>query len=85
MGGEPFTWPAGCYVNAPELGFKNVFMAMPTVIDKTGVHYTTPEGTATELADLKASYEHLCKMRDEIVSLGIVPAIQDWKTENPNL
>ena len=60
-------------------------MAMPTVIDAEGVHYTAPEGTATEMADLKASYEHLCKMRDEIVSLGIVPAIEDWKKENPNL
>ena len=85
MGGEPFTWPAGCYVNTPELGFKNVFMAMPTVIDKTGVHYTTPEGTATELADLKASYEHLCKMRDEIVTLGIVPAVEEWTKVNANL
>ena len=36
MGGEPFKWPAGCYVNA--YGFKNVMMAMPTVIDKDGVH-----------------------------------------------
>ena len=85
MGGQEFRWPAGCYVNAPELGFTNVMMAMPTVIDKDGVRYTAPEGTAQEMADLKASYEHLCKMRDEIVSLGIVPAIQDWKTENPNL
>src|SRR5574344_2555058 len=24
MGGEPFTWPAGCYVNSEELGYKNV-------------------------------------------------------------
>ena len=85
MGGEPFHWPAGCYVNAPELGFCNVMMAMPTVIDATGVHYTAPEGTPAEMADLKASYDHLCKMRDEIVSLGIVPPVADWTKENPNL
>ena len=85
MGGEPFRWPAGCYVNAPELGFANVFRAMPTVIDATGVHYTAPEGTPAEMADLRASYEHLCKMRQEIIDLGIVPAIADWKKENPNL
>ena len=60
-------------------------MAMPTVIDADGVHYSAPKGTAAEMADLKASYEHLCKMRDEIVSLGIVPAVADWKKENPNL
>ena len=85
MGGAKFTWPAGCYVNAPELGYQNVMMAMPTVIDAEGVHYTAPKGTAAEMADLQASYEHLCKMRDEIVSLGIVPPVADWKKENPNL
>jgi len=83
MGGETFTWPAGTYVNNEK--FQNVMMAMPTVIDATGVHYTNPEGTAEELADLQASYEHLCKMRDEIISLGIIPAVADWKKANPNL
>ncbi len=83
MGGDKFTWPAGTYVN--EGKYKNVMMAMPTVIDATGVHYTMPDGTPEEIAALDASYEHLCKMRDEIVSLGIVPAVSDWKKENPNL
>ena len=64
MGGDKFTWPAGCYVNCDACGYKNVMMAMPTVIDATGVHFTKPEGTAQEMADLQASYEHLCKMRD---------------------
>lgn len=85
MGGEVFHWPAGCYVDEPQMGLRNVFMAMPTVIDKDGVHYTAPEGTATEMADLKLSYEHLCKMRDEIVTLGIVPPVAEWHKENPNL
>lgn len=83
MGGEPFTWPAGCYVNA--FGFKNVMMAMPSVIDKDGVHFTAPEGTAEEMAALQASYEHLQKMRDEIISLGIIPAVDEWGKDNPNL
>ena len=83
MGGEPFTWPAGTYVNNAK--YQHVFMAMPTVIDKNGVHFTEPEGTPEEMAALDASYAHLCKMRDEIISLGIVPAIEDWAKENPNL
>ena len=83
MGGEKFTWPAGCYVNNAQ--FQNVMMAMPSVIDASGVHFTDPQGTATEMADLQASYEHLCKMRDEIISLGIIPAVEDWKKCNPNL
>ena len=85
MGGEKFTLPAGCYVNDDKLGFKNVMMAMPTTIDATGVHFVEPKGTADELASLKASYEHLCKMRDEIVGLGIVPPVNQWKEMNPNL
>ncbi|MCQ2140598.1 MAG: malate dehydrogenase [Bacteroidales bacterium] len=85
MGGTPFTWPAGCYVNCDKCGYKNVMMAMPTTIDATGVHFTAPQGTEQEMKDLQASYEHLCKMRDEIVALGIVPAVEDWTKENPNL
>ena len=85
MGGEKFTWPAGCYVNCDKCGYNNVMMAMPTVIDAEGVHYCAPKGTAEEMAALQASYEHLCKMRDEIISLGIIPAVADWKSENPNL
>lgn len=85
MGGEPFTWPAGCYVNCDKCGMKNVMMAMPTTIDATGVHFTAPEGTEEEMAALKASYEHLQAMRDEIISLGIIPAVADWANDNPNL
>ena len=83
MGGESFKWPAGCYVDA--FGFKNVMMAMPSVIDKDGVHFTAPEGTPEEMAALEASYEHLQKMRDEIIGLGIVPPVSEWHAMNPNL
>ena len=85
MGGDKFNWPAGCYVNCDKCGFKNVMMAMPSVIDANGVSFVAPQGTAEEMAALHASYEHLCKMRDEIISLGIVPAVEDWGTMNPNL
>ena len=36
-------------------------------------------------APLAKSYEHLCKMRDEIVELGIVPPVAEWTKMNPNL
>ena len=85
MGGEPFTLPAGCYVNCDKCGYKNVMMAMPTIIDKDGVHFTAPKGTDEEMASLKASYEHLCKMRDEIVELGIIPPVNEWAKDNANL
>ena len=83
MGGDKFTWPSGCYVVSE--AYRNVMMAMPTVIDATGVHYTMPEGTKTEMADLQASYEHLCAMRDEIIELGIIPPVSEWKKLNANL
>ena len=85
MGGEKFTLPAGCYVNDEKLGIKNVMMAMPTTIDATGVHYEEPAGTAEEMAALMSSYEHLGKMREEIIGLGIIPAVDEWKQYNTNL
>lgn len=83
MGGEKFLWPAGTYVNDEK--YQNVMMAMPTVIDADGVHSSEPDGTAEELAALDASYKHLCVMRDELVTLEIVPPISEWTKLNPNL
>jgi malate dehydrogenase len=85
MGGEPFTLPAGCYVNCDKCGYKNVMMAMPTTIDSTGVHFTAPTGTEEEMAALQSSYEHLQKMRDELITLNIIPEIEKWSELNPNL
>ena len=83
MGGEPFRWPAGTFVNNEK--YNHIMMAMNTVLDTTGCHYTMPEGTAEEQAALDASYAHLCKMRDELVTLNIVPEISKWGEINPNL
>lgn len=83
MGGEVFTRPCGCFVKGGQ--YANVMMAMPSTLDKSGVHFTQPKGTAAEMAALEASYEHLCKMRDEIVGLGIIPAVADWGKLNSNL
>ena len=83
MGGEPFRWPTGTFVNNEK--YSHIMMAMNTVLDTTGCHYTMPEGTAEEQAALDASYAHLCKMRDELVTLNIVPEISKWGEINPNL
>ena len=37
------------------------------------------------MADLQKSYEHLCKMRQEVIDLGIVPPVEKWKEDNANL
>lgn len=83
MGGEKFRYPAGTFVNNEK--YSHIMMAMDTTLDATGCHYVMPEGTAEEQAKLDASYAHLCKMRDELVTLDIVPEIAKWKEINPNL
>ncbi len=83
MGGEAFRYPVGAFVQTDK--YHNIMMAMDTTLDKDGVHYNVPQGTPEENASLDASYEHLCKMRDELVELDIVPPIAEWKTLNPNL
>ena len=42
-------------------------------------------GTAAELTELKVSYGHLVKLRDEVVAMGVLPPLADWKKTNPNL
>lgn len=85
MGGEAFRWPAGCYVNEP--GFEHIMMAMETTLTKDGVKHSdiSKLGNEAERAELKESYSHLAKLRDEVIAMGIIPAIADWKTVNPNL
>ena len=81
--GAAFRWPAGTFVNNEK--YKCIMMAMKTTLDVTGCHFEVPTGTADEVASLDASYEHLCKMRDELVTLNIVPPVSEWSKINPNL
>ncbi len=83
MGGEAFRWPSGCYVNIP--GFENIMMAMETTLDENGVSFGEVKGTDAELAELKQSYGHLVKLRDEVIAMGIIPAVDQWNSVNPNL
>ncbi len=83
MGGEPFKYPAGTYVKTDK--YDHIMMAMDTTLDKNGCSFKVPTGKPEEIAKLDASYEHLCKMRDELVTLNIVPPIEKWNEINPNL
>ena len=83
MGGEPFRWPAGVYVNTDE--FKNIMMAMETSITKDGVQYIPVQGNEEEHAALVDSYKHLCNLRDEVIAMGVIPAIEEWHSINENL
>lgn len=83
MGGEPFTKPSGCYVNMKE--YPKLMMAMETRLDADGVHCLPTIGTAKEMQALSQSAQHLQKMVDQIVSMGIIPAAEEWNKLNPNL
>lgn len=83
MGGPAFRWPAGVYVN--DKRFHNIMMAMETTISKDGVSFRAVDGTPEENAELENSYKHLCNLRDEVISLGIMPPIDKWGEYNPYL
>ena len=83
MGGKPFTWPAGTYVNDDK--FQHIMMAMETTITKDGVSYKEPQGTATEQKELEESYKHLCTLRDEVIAMGVLPPVADWHKLNANI
>ena len=83
MGGRPFRWPAGTYVNNKR--FSHIMMAMETVITKDGVECRPVSGSAREEAGLDASYRHLCALRDEVIALGVLPPISEWAGINPYL
>lgn len=83
MGGAAFRWPAGVYVKDGE--FSHIMMAMETEITKDGVTYKPVKGTPEEVEALRQSYYHLCKLRNEVIDMGIIPPIEDWNKVNPNL
>ena len=70
---------AGCYVDDDR--FNHIMMAMETVIDKDGVHCKEPQGTPQEQAELEQSYKHLCTLRDEVISLGVLPRQRVARTQ----
>ena len=83
MGGAPFCYPAGVFVHSDR--FKHILMAMETTISKEGVAYKNVEGTAEENEKLAESYKHLSKLRDEVISMGIIPPVEEWRRLNPHL
>lgn len=83
MGGEAFRWPAGTYVNNDR--FSHIMMAMETSISADGVSCKPVTGTPEEEKELEQSYKHLVTLRDEVIAMGVMPPISDWKKLNPYL
>ncbi|MCC8117417.1 MAG: malate dehydrogenase [Bacteroidales bacterium] len=83
MGGAEFQWPVGCYVASEK--YHHIMMAMPSRLTNDGVYTKIVTGTPEEMADLEKSYGHLCALRDQVIGMGVLPAIENWKDINPNL
>ena len=83
MGGIPFSSPAGVYVNNDK--FSHIMMAMETSITKDGVKVMPIKGTPAEDQELEKSYAHLCALRDEVIGMGVLPAIDKWHDLNKNI
>lgn len=83
MGGKAFRWPVGTYVNNEK--FQHIMMAWETELTKNGVVLKNVNGTPAEEAALEKSYKHLCELRDEVISLGILPPISEWHKLNANI
>ena len=83
--GGGYDWPAGVYVNDTELGFTQTLMAMETTLGSDGVSWTMPKGTEGEIAELRASAEHLATLRDEVIEIGVLPPLDAWGDINPKL
>ena len=66
-------------------GLVKVMMAMETTLGADGVTWEMPKGTDEELAALRASAEHVAKLRDEVIEMGLLPELKDWSSTNPNL
>ncbi len=83
MGGKPFRWPAGTYVNNDR--YSHIMMATETSITKDGVTCKPIKGTPAEMEELDKSYRHLCALRDEVIAMGVMPPISEWHKLNPHL
>ena len=81
--GERYSLPCGVYCNTDP--YKNVMMAMPTSFGARGLEYELPQGDDEDMAALTTSYEHVAKLRDEVIGMGVLPPLADWGKVNPNL
>jgi len=83
--GRGYPWPCGVYVNSPGDRIEQTLMAMETTLDSNGVSWKMPLGTDDEMKALRQSCEHLGKLRDEVIEMGILPPLAEWSSVNPNL
>jgi malate dehydrogenase len=60
-------------------------MAADAKFTPEGLGGRIPEGDAEDMAALRESYEHLCKLRDEVIAAGLLPPVERWREVNRHL
>jgi malate dehydrogenase len=81
--GGDYPWPCGVYFSDGE--FKGVMMAADVDWTADGIAPQPPQGDDEDMAALRDSYQHLCKLRDEIIAAGLLPPVDQWRSVNPHL
>lgn len=78
-----YEWPCGVYQREGE--FAGVMMAADADFTTEGLVGRPPQGDAEDMAALRDSYTHLCKLRDEVIAAGVLPPVEEWKRMNAHL
>lgn len=83
IGCLPYPWPCGAYFS--DGPYSHVMMAAPVSFSVFGMEARLPDGNSDDRQALAQSYEHLCRLRDEVIAAGLLPPISEWPSVNPNL
>jgi malate dehydrogenase len=78
-----YPWPCGVYFK--DGPYANVMMAADVDWTAEGLVPQLPQGDAEDMAALQDSYQHICKLRDEVIGFGVLPPVEQWRTVNPSL
>jgi malate dehydrogenase len=81
--GGGYPWPCGVYFSQGE--FAGVMMAADVEFTPDGLVGKLPQGDPEDMAALRDSYVHLCKLRDEVIAAGLLPPLDQWSRVNPHL
>jgi malate dehydrogenase len=81
--GGGYEWPCGVYFK--DGPYANVMMAADVDFTPDGLAGKIPQGAPEDVAALQESFEHLCKLRDEVIKLGILPPVDQWRSVNAHL
>jgi malate dehydrogenase len=83
ISGGGYEWPCGAYFGSGP--YANVMMGADVDFTTDGLAGKIPHGAPEDEAALKDSYEHICKLRDQVIEMGVLPPVAEWRGHNANL